>query len=70
MGQKDDILAMLRRHDVCGDDLLELHMPRYAGRIHELRKEGYEILSRRCKQHTWHKSPVVEYILVREPSNR
>ena len=68
MTHKQRILGMLRRGDVCGDTLLELHMPRYAARVHELKADGYQIISRRCKQHTWHTSPVVEYILVREPS--
>jgi hypothetical protein len=68
--QKETILELLRKRDVCGDELLEMHMPRYAGRIYELRADGYEILSRKCKQHDWHQSNIVEYILVREPKGK
>ena len=67
MSQKQTILDMLRRRDVCGDELYALHMGRYAARVHELRADGYEILSRICKQHR-HRSNIAEYILIREPS--
>ncbi len=66
MSQKSRVLAVLRRYDVvCGVDLLDDHMPRYAARIDELRKEGYEIDTVPCPlwSHS-HTSRIASYRLL------
>lgn len=66
--QRDRILWLLRdRRAVCANDMLEMRMPRYAARILELRKAGFAIVTRKCSQHDFHRSRVVEYKLVFDP---
>lgn len=62
MTQKDRILGMLKLGPVCGTRFLELYMPRYAARIHELRVEGHPIVSEPCRSHD-HKSSQIRYRL-------
>lgn len=51
--QKERVLQILKvhgKHGVRSDHFLNVHIPRAAGRIHELKEEGYEISSEREKQ--------------------
>jgi uncharacterized protein YbbK (DUF523 family) len=60
--QRDTILRMLEHSPVCGTTFLEMYIPRYAARIHELRTAGHEIATRECRQHE-HESRQTEYYL-------
>ena len=62
--QRDRILRRLQRGPVCGIELLDMHIPRYAARILELRQQGHMIDTQRCTQHEWHKSHQIEYFLI------
>ena len=64
--QRDRILERLRAGPICATTFLDMHIPRYAARVLELRQDGYTIDTRRCLQHDWHKSPQIEYVLVPE----
>jgi hypothetical protein len=47
--QEQRILYALASHDVvCGADLLNAHMPRYAAVIHRLRSRGFDIDTWAC----------------------
>lgn len=63
MTQKQRILDALRLEPRCGTTFLEMYMPRYAARIHELRNEGHQIISRPCKLHR-HETQQTVYELV------
>ena len=55
MNQRDTILAKLRNtwyEPVCGVELLDMHIPRYAARINELRDKGHTIDTVPCPY--WH----------------
>lgn len=67
MNQKDTILQMLRQGPVCGTTLLGAHMPRYSAAVFDLREEGHNIETRRCIQHTHHKTRQVEFVLHGAP---
>ncbi len=63
--QRDRVLALLRQRPICGIEFLQLAMPRYAARIHELRQDGYRIDTQTCNNpHHWHKSRQIEYVLI------
>ena len=50
--QKERILAMLEGGVVCGSELLDARMPRYAARILELKADGYHIITMGlCPEH-------------------
>lgn len=49
--QRDRVLAQLRHSPTCGTQFLEMRIPRYAGRIFELRQEGYCITNENCRKH-------------------
>ena len=49
--QKDRVLAQLRDGPTCGTEFLEMHIPRYGGRILELRQEGHTITNENCWKH-------------------
>jgi hypothetical protein len=49
--QRDRVLAMLKEGPVCGTEFLSEHMPRYGGRILELRQAGYNITNEKCGKH-------------------
>ena len=51
--QLDAVVMMLTRSrdGVCGTDFLRSYVPRYAARIHELRREGWVIDRRPCDRH-------------------
>jgi hypothetical protein len=49
--QRDRVLAQLREGPTCGTTFLEMHIPRYGGRILELRQEGYTITNEKCWKH-------------------
>lgn len=49
--QRDRVLAMLKGGPVCGTEFLAEHLPRYGGRIFELRQEGYTITNEPCRKH-------------------
>ena len=51
MTQKETILRSLIDRGsvgVCGTEFLDMHIPRYSARIHELKADGYTITTRRC----------------------
>ena len=58
--QVDKVKSMLSGGWVCGVSFLETHLPRYSPRIHELRREGFQIDRRIC-QHPWHDHWTVQY---------
>lgn len=65
VNQRDVILQRLRHagiHGVCATTLLQLHIPRYAARIAELRQQ-HQIVSEPCTQHS-HDSRQIQYRLV------
>ena len=49
--QRDRVLAQLRDGPTCGTEFLEMHIPRYGGRILELRQAGYNITNESCWKH-------------------
>jgi len=64
--QKDQILDELQHWgSVCGTTLLQMHFPRYAARIAELRAEGHQIVTERCER-GWHlhRTKQVQYRLI------
>lgn len=63
MTQRDRILAALRMGPVCGTQFLQMFIPRYAARIHELRKDGFVIGTRPCRMHD-HSSAQIVYELA------
>ena len=65
MSQRDRILDALRLEKRCGTDFLRFDPPiaRYSARIHELRGEGYEIVTEPCRLHR-HESAQVVFELV------
>ena len=66
MGQRDRILRMLidaYPDGVCGTVFLKAMMPRYGARIHELRAEGWDIQTERCRVHV-HESRQTVYRLT------
>ena len=67
LSQRESILMLLQQagsSGVCGTRLLDMHLPRYAARISELRVEGYTITTRTCR-HPYHQHSTrqVEYVL-------
>ena len=61
--QQDRILAEFLRAagtTVCGAKFLEMHIPRYAARILELRNDGFDIQAGPCQ----HGMNVVDYELL------
>ena len=67
--QRERIVARLRTHPrTCASWFVAHHMSRAAARIHELRRDGWEIETERCTNpYHGHYSPAVEYVLVAEP---
>ena len=53
--QQERVRVMLSRGWVCGAEFLTASPPilRYTGRIHELRRDGFQIDRRPCS-HPWH----------------
>ncbi|MEE9149965.1 MAG: helix-turn-helix domain-containing protein [Candidatus Tectomicrobia bacterium] len=49
--QRQRVLAALRDGPRCGTEFLEMHIPRYGGRILELRKSGHTITNELCRKH-------------------
>ena len=49
--QKDRVLAQLRDGPTCGTEFLDMHIPRFGGRIMELREEGHTITNENCWKH-------------------
>ena len=49
--QRDRVLAQLRHGPTCGTEFSEMHIPRFGGRIMELRNEGYTITNENCWKH-------------------
>ena len=62
MTQKERILAMLNSGPVCGYHFFTSRMPRAAARIAELRKDGYQIVTRPCRFHEDCHSVVYELV--------
>lgn len=51
MSQRERVLAMLRAagsRGICGVEFLEARLPRFSGRLYELRDAGFRITRRRC----------------------
>lgn len=63
MSQRDRILAALKLEPRCATDFFRWGIPRAAARIHELRGEGHDIITKPCRLHH-HDSPQVVYELV------
>jgi hypothetical protein len=63
MNQRDRVLGALKMGPVCGTTFLASYIPRYAARILELRKEGYQIITRPCQLHA-HDSRQTVYELI------
>lgn len=61
--QRQRVLAALRDGPTCGTEFLEMHIPRYGGRILELRKSGHAITNELCRKHS-HYSRQTVYRLV------
>lgn len=57
------VLEMLRAGPVCSTAFLGDYIPRAAARVWDLRQEGREITTRRCRQHE-HDTKQIEYVLV------
>ena len=64
--QKARMLAWLTQQNLCATTILKQQIPRGAARISELRKEGWDILTRECTQHT-HVTRQIEYVLLNSP---
>lgn len=43
-----EMLIRAGRRGVCGTEFLKEYLPRYAARIHELRRDGWIIIRRQC----------------------
>lgn len=63
--QGDRVLDMLRGSEigVCGVEFLDARIPRFGGRIFDLRRAGHVIENRRCTSHR-HQSRQIRYILI------
>ena len=61
--QRSRIMSWLEAGPVCGTTMLRFHIPRYAARINELRRDGHTIITRPCTQHH-HDTAQVEYVLL------
>lgn len=48
MTQRETVLRMLER-GACGTDFLRRYIPRFGGRIHELRQAGYVVERSQCR---------------------
>lgn len=71
--QKQRIVDMLRDAGglgVCGSTFLMAYLPTYSQRIGELRRDGWQITSARCKVHPHKRSGISRYVLVMEPNER
>lgn len=64
--QRQHVLARLLDGPVCSTVLLNDGIPRAAARVHELRRSGFAIVTRRCSQHH-HGSRQIEYVLIGGP---
>jgi hypothetical protein len=62
ISQINRVLFRLGDGPTCGTEFLEMHLPRYAARIWELRHEGFNITTRKCRQHR-HTTRQIEYVL-------
>ncbi len=49
--QRDRVLTQLRDGPTCGTEFSEMHIPRYGGRILELRQAGFNITNESCWKH-------------------
>jgi len=49
---------------VCGTEFLDVHIPRYAARILELRDAGNTIVTVPCREHNWHTTHQIRYVLI------
>ena len=68
MTQQQIVKSMLDSGEwVCGNKFLEAYIPEYRSRINELRKQGHNIITRRCLQHH-HKGITQEWCLIPAPS--
>lgn len=63
MTQRDQVRKILEAGPACGTVFLNAYIPRAAARIHELRQQGLEIHSERCKLHQ-HKNAQTLYTLA------
>lgn len=59
------VKAMLDDGPVCSTDFLRAYIPRAGARIWDLRREGLNIIKRRCTQHT-HGTYQIEYVLLQQ----
>jgi len=66
--QKGHILFWLRRHPLCSSEIYLTGIThRLAARIHDLRNDGWLIVSRRCENPAHkHEAKLVEYVLADE----
>lgn len=73
--QQDRVLDQLRYdagegHGTCGNVLLQMRVPRYGGRVYELRHDrGFGIQTQRCTRHH-HEGNVAEYVLTDDPERK
>ena len=62
--QRTKILDLLRNGDwVCVEDMTKLYIVDYRRRLVDIQKQGYELESRRCQQHSHHKGGSKEWRL-------
>ena len=66
MSQKEIILGELKHHSLCVSDLPDHLSYTLRNRVSELRRDGVDIRSERCRVHR-HRAAVVRYALVSKP---
>src|SRR3990167_8097943 len=67
MTQKEVIKEKMANGEwICGTWFMENYVPEYRSRINEIRKEGFEIETRPCRQHSHNSKTLQEWRLIGE----
>lgn len=72
VNQSNKILALLKSQPwVCVETMTKLYIVDYRRRLVDLKERGYELESRKCTQHSYHKGQSKEWHLkVKIPTYR
>ena len=69
MSQKEKILNLLQQNEwVCTSQMYALYIADVRRRICDLAQDGYELESRKCRQHDYHAGGSKEWHLVQKKS--
>ena len=69
--QKYKILDLLKERDwVCVEDMTKLFIVDYRRRLVDIQRMGYELESRRCTQHSYHRGGSKEWKITGRPAQQ